>query len=51
MHNSVARKFRVELLVAEDWAVGMSGYHFFLISGYLDILDTNFFLDTWIILI
>ena len=29
--------------------VGMSGYHFFLISGYMDILDTDFFLDTWII--
>jgi hypothetical protein len=28
--------------------VGMDGYHFFLISGYLDILDTDFFLDTWI---
>ena len=33
--------------------VGMSGYHFFLISGYLDILDTDFFwilgyLDKWI---
>ena len=27
----------------------MSGYHFFLISGYFDILDTSFFLDTWII--
>ena len=31
----------------------MSGYHFFLISGYLDILDTDFFwmlglVDTWI---
>jgi hypothetical protein len=29
--------------------LGMSGYHFFLISGYLDILDTDFFLDTWIL--
>ena len=32
----------------------MSGYHFFLISGYLDILDTDFFwivgyLDKWIL--
>ena len=26
--------------------IGMSGYHFFLISGYLDILDTDFF---WIL--
>ena len=25
----------------------MSGYHFFLISGYLDILNTDFFLDTY----
>ena len=25
---------------------GMDGYHFFLISGYLDILDTDFF---WIL--
>ena len=31
--------------------IGMSGYHFFLISGYLDILDTDFFgyLDKWIL--
>ena len=29
--------------------IGMSGYHFVHISGYMDILDTDFFLDTWII--
>ena len=31
--------------------LGMSGYHFFLISGYLDTLDTDFFgyLDNWIL--
>ena len=28
--------------------LGMDGYHFFLISGYLGILDTGFFLATWI---
>ena len=28
--------------------IGMDGYHFFLISGYLDILDTDFFWDSWI---
>ena len=28
--------------------IGMDGYHFFLISGYLDILDTDFF---WILII
>ena len=29
----------------------MSGYHFFCISGYMDILDTDFFgyLDNWIL--
>ena len=36
------------MILVDSLCIGMSGYHFFLISRYLDILDTDFFLDTWI---
>ena len=44
-------KLSLDILQVKMQQLGMSGYHFFHISGYMDILDTDFFgyLDNWIL--